>query len=228
MNRDLIIRLLTAGDQWYPASLGSLYLGYEGTDQYAAGTWSDKSGNGRHATQATGGDRPTAGTLSGKGALVFDGVSQYLNLPNLSSLTAAEIFIQLAVNDDPPLGTGTTGLWHLTTSGEASHYRWVDTNVYDGAASTSRATVGGPASIPSLAARHVYSVTSTPGGWTARINDATEFTTGTNTVGLPAGPLLGRSDGGAYHLAGKVSAFLVYSAPLSPSNRTLLHAYLNS
>jgi hypothetical protein len=46
--------------------------------------WSDKSGNGRNATQATSGNRPTwvapANARNNLGAVAFDGTSQFLNL----------------------------------------------------------------------------------------------------------------------------------------------------
>lgn len=56
---------------WTPASYSGLIAWYRET--YAAGTWSDLSGNGRHLTQATAGLRPAQVTRAGQLALQFDG-----------------------------------------------------------------------------------------------------------------------------------------------------------
>ena len=51
----------------------------------AVSQWSDKSGNGRHATQDVSGDRPTMSTLSGKG-VVNTATNKYLKHPLAKSL----------------------------------------------------------------------------------------------------------------------------------------------
>jgi hypothetical protein len=56
---------------WSPAELPNLVAWYR--DTYAAGTWSDLSGKGRHLTQATESARPTQVTRAGQLALSFDG-----------------------------------------------------------------------------------------------------------------------------------------------------------
>jgi len=43
------------------------------------GYWGDRSGNGRHAVQATAGSRPVVGTQNSRKALTFDGVNDNLN-----------------------------------------------------------------------------------------------------------------------------------------------------
>jgi hypothetical protein len=43
------------------------------------GYWKDKSGNNRHATQATAASRPTVGSQNGRTALTFDGSADYLS-----------------------------------------------------------------------------------------------------------------------------------------------------
>lgn len=57
--------------EWTPAELGGLVAWYRET--YAAGTWVDLSGNGRHLSQATESARPTQVIRWGCPVLSFDG-----------------------------------------------------------------------------------------------------------------------------------------------------------
>ena len=51
------------------------------------GYWGDKSGNGRHATQATAGSRPTIGSQNGRRALSANGSSHEMALTNAGGVT---------------------------------------------------------------------------------------------------------------------------------------------
>jgi hypothetical protein len=62
---------VSAGPPWDPSQLTGLEAWYRET--YAAGTWSDLSGKGRHLGQATESARPTQVTRAGQLALSFDG-----------------------------------------------------------------------------------------------------------------------------------------------------------
>jgi hypothetical protein len=55
------------------------------------GYWADKSGNGRHAVQATAGNRPLVGTQNGRKALTFDGTDDRLGTYT-SALQPSSIF----------------------------------------------------------------------------------------------------------------------------------------
>lgn len=60
------------------------------------GYWRDKSGNNRHATQATAGNRPAyAGSMNGRGVLTFDGTSDRLlgSVPAITALPATIIAV---------------------------------------------------------------------------------------------------------------------------------------
>lgn len=48
------------------------------------GYWGDRSGNGRHAVQATAGSRPLVGTLNGRKAVTFDGTNDNLFVEDYS------------------------------------------------------------------------------------------------------------------------------------------------
>jgi hypothetical protein len=56
--------------------------------------WNDKSGNARHASQATSGNRPATGTatLNGLNVIRYDAVNDFLSLANTSGLTTATAF----------------------------------------------------------------------------------------------------------------------------------------
>ena len=56
--------------------------------------WSDKSGNTRHATQATTGNRPATGTatLNGRNVIRYDATDDFLSLSNTAGLTSATAF----------------------------------------------------------------------------------------------------------------------------------------
>jgi hypothetical protein len=76
---------------WTPAALGSSLALWLDADDFSTITlngstvsqWRDKSGNGRHASQADVANQPTytANGLNGKPELTFDGLTQFLNLP---------------------------------------------------------------------------------------------------------------------------------------------------
>jgi hypothetical protein len=73
---------------WLDAADGStLFQNSDGTTPATAtsdpvGYWRDKSGNNRHATQATAGSRPTLGSQNGRKALVANGTSHEMALTN--------------------------------------------------------------------------------------------------------------------------------------------------
>ena len=63
--------------------------------------WSDKSGNGRHATQATAANQPTyaSSAINSKPALSLDGVNDFMNLPLSSSVinNQASVFMVVRI-----------------------------------------------------------------------------------------------------------------------------------
>jgi probable HAF family extracellular repeat protein len=84
-------------------------------------TWSDQSGNGNNATQATSGNRPAYRTsvINSKPAVRFDGTNDYFDLPNLlNGATQAEVFVIVKATADIP--SGSRGLWRFGNSGSSS------------------------------------------------------------------------------------------------------------
>lgn len=64
-------------------------------------TWTDKSGNARNATQSTAGYRPTLGTVNGRTSVAFNGVSNYLALPDITSVPVTIFMIAAARTNVP-------------------------------------------------------------------------------------------------------------------------------
>ena len=81
---------LGATEAWEFHVMPALVLQFDSVN-YAAGTWTDTSGNANNATQSTGGLRPTlvwSATPGGKPALQFDGADDFLSLTTALSSPA--------------------------------------------------------------------------------------------------------------------------------------------
>ena len=80
---------------WLDASDGStLFQNSDGTVPATAtsdpvGYWGDKSGNGRHAVQATAGSRPLVGSIASGRGLVFDSNDSLLSLASMADIIGA-------------------------------------------------------------------------------------------------------------------------------------------
>lgn len=113
--------------EWTMATPGNLIAWYRG-DQYATGTWTDKSAGGHNLTQATGGAQATAVTRWGQGAASFDGgdfsqgalgalQAQPLTIYSvfeIGSLAAARrIYDGDDTTNNPELDATTTPAWRL-------------------------------------------------------------------------------------------------------------------
>jgi hypothetical protein len=156
----------------------------------------------------------------------WDGVDDLMrqNVIGWSNLT---VFIVVKVDNDPPGADAQTGFWVLGGSGQATHYPYTDSNIYDDAGSTVRKSTGNPTLSLSSAFR-IYTVKSTAGEWTSWIDGTQHFTTGTNTVDDDPGAgiiSLGTNSNGD-RLDGDVGEMLIYDAALSSTDREAVEAYL--
>jgi len=201
------------------------------TDGDPLDDWKDRSGNAYDYTQSTSGDRPTykANIVNGNPVVRFNGTNQYFTGPNhLTGLTAATILIVMKSDNDPPV-VGDGGLWRLgsdTSSGSANHVPYTDGVIYDGAGSNTRYTVGDPT--PSLAAWRAYSIVTSSSEWTARLDNSTLYTTGSNTVGWRTAPLLGKTTnnlGYSGFFDGDIAELLIYDSALGSTDRASLQTY---
>jgi hypothetical protein len=76
----------------------------------AVSQWNDKSGNARHATQGTAGNRPayTGNSLNGLATIKYDATNDFLSLANTSGLTSATSFYLYGVRSSTVASTTET------------------------------------------------------------------------------------------------------------------------
>lgn len=210
----------------------------------AVGTATDKSGNGRNATQATAGNKPTFKTniINGQPTFYF-ATDDWLEWGDVfTGMTAAEVFIVMKRDLDPPVnspGNASTdaGFWRMNSAvgaGSGSHVPWVDAFIYDGCFCSVRRNVGDPT--PSLASPRVYNVISTGSEWTANLDGSQIATYGTNTVSPPSTgnegmATLGRSSNSlsiVYYYTGHFAELLIFPSKLSTSNHNLVGGYIQN
>jgi hypothetical protein len=220
---------------WLDASDSStLYDAVTGGSLVAAdglvARWEDKSGNGRHATQATSGLRPQRKTsvINSKDILRFNRNGMVFASAPISSGSGTAIYVTKAVNDPPALGDDAGApLGDFGSDGQANHFPWVDGNVYDDFGSTARKNLGNPTL--SLASWRVCSQLSATNNYTAWLNGSLIFTTATNTTGWSSSPKIGYVIGGAtYYFLGDIVETLLYPTALSTIDRQAVESYLAS
>jgi hypothetical protein len=198
------------------------------TDGDPVTTWSDSSGNGRDAT-AVGTPSYETGEVNALPAIAFDGVGDGFNLPDASALGAGTMFIVFRIDNDPPLGGESTGMWLFGTDGQASHFPWTDGIIYDAWGTSARKTVGNP--VKSLAEWGFYCVRSSAGAWNAHHDGTQLFTTATNTASFSNTPRMGYGlDGvgalGDIWLAGRIAEAFVFDSALSDANKLAMEEYI--
>jgi hypothetical protein len=66
-----------------PRAIGGLALWFDAFDAPSPGSWADKSGNGRNASQAAFNNQPeyAASAINGRPGLYFDGINDSLSIP---------------------------------------------------------------------------------------------------------------------------------------------------
>lgn len=193
----------------------------------------DRSGNARHFAQVTAGARPTIQTnaFGTKSAVRYTAATmQSLLGPTLSSLTAGEMFVVLAVNNEAAVN----GPWQIGNCGGV--FYTFGGAVYDGFGSITRQTSTDPG--VDQAQPNVYHTISTSTEYTAYMNGAAPFfTTASNIVGWePGGSLLGVTTGGgmtitpgtAFFYDGVMGEMVVFPSKLSTGDRNAVIAYYNA
>jgi len=182
----------------------------------------DTGPNGLGARAIVPGTYAKAGLNNTPAVRFHTSLGSYYYLPNMAGLTAGEIFIAVKVDSDPPPTTARTGLWDISTSTEGfpdTHFPYTDNSIYDGAFSTIRKNAGNPT--PSMTSPIIYNVSSATNSWTARINGSVQHTTGTNTVGFPSAPLLGKGRN-AFSLDGYIGFVAMFTRVLTTGERTAI------
>lgn len=146
-------------------------------------------------------------------------------LGNLSAFTGGHFFAVLKTPAAPPAGTGDGQVMEAGNSGSTSYFTFLDGNIYDDFGSTVRKGGFAPNSTP--AAWGIYEVESAAGNWTARQDSVQLFNTGTNTVSFPTTAYLGTAGSNSFPLV-DIAYFILFNAPLSAPNATLVRNYLKT
>jgi hypothetical protein len=198
---------------------------------YATGVsqWNDKSGNGWHATQATGGSQPTYEPFgfNGRPAIRFAGgaSTQFLTLASIASTGwsgLGALYAWKVTNypgTDPNIGP-VLGQWGTEVS--ADHEPFSDGQFYHGFGSTARKTVGAPPVSP--ASPRISAISSAAGAWSYWIDGTQVFSTGTNTVGLNTAPKIGNSF--TYYLDGHIGEVIIMPSEMTTRERQMREGYL--
>lgn len=204
---------------WLPASFCNA----------STGTWSDQGGAGNDWTQAIGGSKPAVptGVINGLPAVRFNGSSTYLNLPDLSALSAAHMFLVFK-NASNGVGDGIFTL--CTSSTDRKTYLPFSGNgaVYDSFFSNTRHDA---IAAPALASGwHLYDVGSSASQWVNSVDGTQIFTTGGNTVSAPSAGVFGNASdnipaAGLWY-AGDVGEIIIYDHILSGADLTNVRNYL--
>lgn len=179
-------------------------------------TWNDSSGNGRHAT---GSAIYKTNIVNGLPAVRFNGINLSFAFPNLSTLTAGEIFYILRV-----LSLGIGGSIHyLGASFPGDLYPFQnDGKIYDSFGRGARIDAITPK--VNLLDFHVYNVYSAPNDWQAFHNGQSIYATAANTVLFPTAPLLGSNPAGNWFF-GFVSEVILYNRKLTAPERAAVLTY---
>lgn len=194
----------------------------------------DFSGANRHGyAPATNAPYFTNNVINGLPAFRFGGTNgdhtTYVALSNVfGSLTAAEVFLIVKIDADPPANTDLSGLWYLGFDTSFTHFPYDgDGIIYDTFGTTSRQTTANPT--PTLTSWRLYNVTSAASAWTNRLDGTVLFGTAANTVGFPSlQPLLGMSGpAGPVAMKGFVAEIVVFDHNLGAA-RTSANAYFSN
>lgn len=194
-------------------------------------TWQDKSTNGRDATQTSDSLRPIydiTNTINALPVIKFNGSSQYLNLPSLTSLTSGEIFGVVKNSADPNSTESATGSWYFMGSlGQGIHFPYTNGLIYDnfGSSNTRYQTSISPGQ--KLNVPVIYNVVATSGEWANYLNGMQLLKSNSNTVGFSNAPRLGNNPWSSYYYSGFISEVILYDRKLPENIKTTVMNYLS-
>lgn len=226
-----------AGGGWTPAARVNLQLWLTASPLYCftdAGatipcgsgdtvyTWVDRSGNGRHFTQATATNRPTLVLESGAWRVRFDGTDNFMSGGDLSAAFPAAGTIGVRVRHGG--GAGDSQEW-LCTEAQDGYSRFSGTDSYPSQLWTGRHTL--QPIVPQGWSTIVTRATGTT--WTRRV-DGVQDSTGAGLGSFAGGTdwVLGRGGSGTAWLNGDIVELVAYSDYLSDADAALLETYLTA
>jgi hypothetical protein len=200
--------------------------------------WDDISGNGRHATQATSGFRPSIQTnvLNGKQVRRFDGTNDFFSMGSSTTLLNSRAYA--AVFTVAKANATTTGvnpafvnfLWASTSFGRfslglvdsPSQFRSFGRRLDSDSLTVSTQTRTSDFSI--LTAESVYSSGTQRLGVNSNYTETAMPSSGTSGAGNSLTPDVGRA--GTAYLNGDMAEVLIYNTPLTTTERRRIEIYL--
>lgn len=193
------------------------------TDGQEMTSWADSGTFGNNATAMTALTlEPTYETnrINGLPSVNFAS-GGYFQLGNLmNGLTGAEVFHVLRI----PTEGVTNGFTTFGTGTQLNTYSYFG-SIYDDFGSTLRYNAGNPPGV--LTDWRIYNV-SASSSWEARIDGSVLATQPTNTFAYRTNPRIGYSMGGGLPWDGELAELVLYSAPLSSSERQDVLDYLQA
>lgn len=213
----------------------------------AIATWSDKSGNARHATQATSGSRPTlkAAVKNSRGVVRFDGASDFMTQSYKSifrNVSGTTVFIVAKPTSSGATerilmtNTNNAGLGRVTVSCDNSaqpsgfHYggRRLDSDTGD--FNQSPSDYDGT-SFYAITSQHRCSAAEKQlwiNGSSSHVDVAFQTSGNTSDTDSSADTHIGAAAGGASaFFAGDIAEILIFPTALSTTNRQAVESYLN-
>ena len=220
------ILLRYGGRKFLPTDIPGLALWLDPSDATsvtidagAVSALADKSGNGRHFSQAVPGNRPVVASINGRAALDFN--LDFLEGPSLSALTGCDSFI-VAQND-----VAVPELQALNHSGPGDGWMLFSGDIYDSTGTSLRKTVGPPG--VGLDVARIVNVVSVAGEYTYRLSGTQLYTTVANTVDWDAlRTVMGGDPINGAPWDGRIGEWLIYEAMLTTAERALVDAYLQA
>lgn len=189
--------------------------------------------NSRHMTKASDATRPLFKTnqINGLGAarMEKDANFHYLQIPDMTALTANHTFIVAKLDADPP-SSGHGGFHKNTGSAEGfpeCHYVFDDSKWYEGWGSANRFTVGHMGLTAS--SWHVLEIISKSGSYVVKQDGHIMNRRATNTVSFLSGgnAPFGRSSASNWS-NGYWAGVYTFSAELGESDRNTIVGYINN
>jgi hypothetical protein len=210
----------------YSATTGGSLVAADG----AVARWQDKSGNGRHATQATSGSSPTRKTLvqGGFDVLRFDGSDDFLTL---SDLTTTNNYTSFFVFRRTSAGINSVSLGPGTLKGNYTAWWFSDNVVYESSNGTANFTTHGSANNSTGAFLLATTRTGTTSIATRRNGSALATVTSGAGVTNPASgswSAVGRADDTPIFHNGDMCEILLYNSALSDADRSAVESHLMS
>lgn len=233
------------GASFTPASISGLFAWYAArletgfNDGDAVATWTDRSGNGRNATQATGTKRPLYKTniINGKPALLFDNSDDCLQTAAID-LTGTNGVTVYAVVSGITAGAvamiAETSATAATNSGAWNLFRQADNTIAASArgGSSSNFTTTATVTTGATVITAVYDLSLTTNEVTVWLNGTSAGARGSNNnqtvnFGNFALNIGSRNNGASLPLNGYVAELLIYNTAHNSTQRGLIETYLS-